>query len=186
MHAARFLAERGSILVAVADSRSMVANPDGLDVAELIALKGAGRSVREYERGQERPREDLIGVDCDIWLPAARPDAIRADNVAELKARCVLPGANIAVALDVESTLHERGVVVVPDFVANAGGVICAAVEYHGGTEAGAFQAIEEKVRKNARHVLERAQAENVPPREAAVAFAEERVRAAMRFRRSF
>jgi glutamate dehydrogenase/leucine dehydrogenase len=73
---------------------------------------------------------------------------------------------------------------VVPDFIANAGGVICAAVEYHGGTQAVAFQTIDEKIRVNTKLVLEEAAKNRMPPRRAAVALAERRVRAAMAYRR--
>ena len=72
-----------------------------------------------------------------------------------------------------------------PDFIANAGGVICAAVEYHGGTQTLAFQMIEEKIRANTAAVLEESVKKTVLPREAAVALAEQRVRKAMGYQRS-
>ncbi len=72
----------------------------------------------------------------------------------------------------------------IPDFIANAGGVICASVEYHGGSESLAFAAIEEKIRRNTARVLEDAMAGNQLPRAAAVALAERRVRRAMALRR--
>src|SRR5690606_26716047 len=109
-----------------------------------------------------------------------RPDVIRADNVDIVRARLIVQGANIGVTADAERTLHERGVLCVPDFIANAGGVICASVEYHGGSESQALEVIDEKVRANAEQVLERARASGVPPREAAEAMAVERVRRAM------
>jgi len=80
--------------------------------------------------------------------------------------------------------LHDRGVLVIPDFIANAGGVICAAMEYRGATEAQAFQAIEEKIRTNVGAVLDEATARRVPPREAAIGIAVARVREAMGYRR--
>ena len=80
--------------------------------------------------------------------------------------------------------LHERGVLCVPDFIANAGGVICAAMEYHGATESAALQAIEEKLRRNTRVVLEDARRRRVLPRQAAQDMAEARVRKAMSLRR--
>jgi glutamate dehydrogenase (NAD(P)+) len=73
----------------------------------------------------------------------------------------------------------------VPDFIANAGGVICAAVEYHGGTEASAFDAIRDKVGSNTEAVLTHSRAEGVEPRRAARELARERVGAAMAFRRT-
>lgn len=92
----------------------------------------------------------------------------------------VLQGANIPATPEAEADLYRRGVLVVPDFIANAGGVICASVEYHGGTQAGALSAIEEKLRFNTRAVLASARDRKIAPRAAAVALAEERVRRAM------
>jgi glutamate dehydrogenase (NAD(P)+) len=183
-HAARFLAERGAVLVAAADSRGTLSDPQGLDVAALVELKAAGRSVVEHPRGERRPPEAVLEVACEIWIPAARPDVVRADNVERLRARLVLQGANIPITPEAEAVLHRRGVVAVPDFIANAGGVICAAVEYQGGTQALAFQTIAEKIGANTRRVLEEAARTGTPPRAAAVALAERRVRAAAKLRR--
>lgn len=186
MHAARFLAAKGARLVAAADSRGTVANPAGLDVSALAAWKAEGKDVAAFPGGQGLGRDAIVEVDCDIWIPAARPDVIDEGNVDRLKAKVVAEGANIPVTPAAERRLAERGVLVLPDFIVNAGGVICAAIEYAGGSEAGAFAAIEEKIRYNTRAVLERARAEGILPRAAAVALAEERVCRAMSFRRTF
>lgn len=183
-HAARFLAEKGAVLVAVADSHGTVHDPNGLDVDGLIAVKKQSGDVTDYEGGRKLNREAIIGVECDIWIPAARPDVIRRENVGEVKARLILQGANIGVTEEAETILHERGVVCVPDFISNAGGVICAAVEYHQGIQTQAFQTIDEKIRANTAEVLGRAAKDGVRPREAAVAMAAERVRAANKLRR--
>ncbi|MGD8340861.1 MAG: Glu/Leu/Phe/Val dehydrogenase [Gammaproteobacteria bacterium] len=183
-HAARRLVERGATLVAVADSRGTVADPAGLDLETLIELKAEGRHVIELGAGHELAREAIVGVDCDILIPAARPDAVNAGNVALVKARMIIQGANIGVTEDAENLLRERGVVCPPDFISNAGGVICAAVEYHGGTESQAFAAIEDKIRTNMTEVLTRAREAGCSYRDAAVVMATERVRAAMRTRR--
>jgi glutamate dehydrogenase (NAD(P)+) len=183
-HAARFLTERGAFLVGTADSQGAIHNPNGLDVAALIALKEAGGSVADYPEGQRLERDEVVGIPCDIWIPAARPDVVHEDNVDRLQTRLVVQGANIPFTEGAEQTLHERGVLVVPDFIANAGGVICAAMEYHGATESAAMQAIQEKVRRNTRLVLEDAAKRGVTPREAAEELAEARVRRAMGFRR--
>ena len=183
-HVARFLAEKGAILVAAADSRGAICDPDGLDIDGLIAMKEQGGHVTDYEGVGKLDREAVVGVECDIWIPAARPDAIRGGNVNEVKARLILQGANIGVTEEAETILHERGVICVPDFISNAGGVICAAVEYHEGTQTQAFRTIDEKIRANTAEVLDRAMREGVPPRKAAVAMAGDRVRAAMKLRR--
>ena len=182
-HAARFLAERGAVLVAAADSGGTVMDARGLDIDRLAGLKAQGHSVTDYG-GETGDAEAIVGVACDIWMPAARPDVLRADNVDRLDAKLVLQGANIPATAEAEAALHARGILSVPDFIANAGGLISAAVEYRGGTETAAFETIAEKVRANVRSVLERARDQGCAPRAAAVAIAEERVRAAMALRR--
>ena len=74
--------------------------------------------------------------------------------------------------------MHKRGILTVPDFIANAGGVICAAIEYRGGTQHAAFEYIDERIRTNTRLVLEESRKNAAPPRQAALALAERRVRA--------
>ncbi len=185
-NAARLLAERGGLLVAAGDSEGTVCNAGGLDVQALIDWKSRGKPVAAFPGGEGRERDAIIDVDCDIWIPAARPDVLHEGNVDRVRARIVAEGANIPVTEAAERRLAQRGVLVLPDFIVNAGGVICAAVEYRGGSQREAFASIEEKIRFNLHEVLSRARAEAVLPREAAVAIAGERVRTAMGFRRTF
>ena len=183
-HAARFLTSRGAVLIGAADSRGTIYNPKGLDVSRLIELKSVGESVINYPDGEKMDREAVIDIECDIWIPAARPDVVNEDNVDRLKTKLVVPGANIPFTVEVEKILHERGVLVVPAFIANAGGVICAAVEYHGGTQTVAFQTIEEKIRENTLKILEEATNKNILPRESAMALSIRRLKKAMSYRR--
>ena len=183
-HAARFLGERGAILVAASDSRGTISDPGGLDVEALTALKRDGRSVTDHDRGTKGGIDAIVDADCDIWIPAARPDIIDLAAAGRLKAKLVLEGANIPSTPDAEARLHERGILVVPDFIANAGGVISASVEYHGGTEAQAFAAIDDRIRRNTAEVLERARSEDTTPRAAATAMARARVATASGLRR--
>ena len=183
-HAARFLADRGALLIAASDTHGTLVDRAGIDVAGLGRIKQSGGSVCDYARGDKLGRDAVIDVECDIWIPAARPDVIREDNVGRLRTRLVLQGANIPFTAAAEQTLHEKGVLVIPDFVANAGGVICAAMEYRGATQADAFRAIEEKIRANTAAVLAEAAARRVAPRAAALDLATRRVRRAMSYRR--
>ncbi len=183
-HAARYLAEKGVKLVAASDSQGAVHDPQGIDVEELTAVKQKSGSVIHYGGGQNIALADLLTVPCDILIPAARPDVIHADNAARIEATLVLQGANIPATADAELLLHKRGVLVVPDFIANAGGVICASVEYHGGNENDALEAIAQKIRRNTEEVLTRSRQDKIPPRQAAVELAQERVLAAMSLRK--
>jgi glutamate dehydrogenase (NAD(P)+) len=183
-HAARFLAAKGAVLVAAADSSGTLANPQGIDVAGLSALKDAGKSVLDYADGEKLDRDAVIDVECDIWIPAARPDVVHEDNVRRLKTKLVIEGANIPITHDAETWLHEHGVLCVPDFIANAGGVICAAMEYAGACESAAFDTIAEKLRDNTEAVLKQAAKHGTLPRDAAMALAVTRVKKAMSYRR--
>ena len=181
---ARFLTNKGAILVAASDSRGMIKNNSGLNVNNLIQLKAQGKSVADYQDGERFEREAIINVECDIWIPAARPDVINADNVSQLKTKLIVQGANIPTTHEAETMLSKQGILYVPDFIANAGGVICAAMEYHGANENAALATIAEKVRRNTKLVLTRAKEENIETRQAAIEMAMERVQKAMSFRR--
>lgn len=183
-HAARFLAKEGTVLVAAADSRGTLFNRKGIDVESLIALKDAGKSVTDYPDGEKLKPDGVIDVECEIWIPAARPDVVHKDNVARLKTKLVPQGANIPFTPEAERILHEQGVLVIPDFIANAGGVICASIEYRGGTQTQAFETIEEKIRANTDQVLEHARKTGTLPRQSAILLAEQRVKRAMTYRR--
>jgi glutamate dehydrogenase (NAD(P)+) len=183
-HAARFLAAEGAVLVAAADSGGTLVAAGGLDIEALARLKAAGESVCAHPQGDKRPREAVIEVECDIWIPAARPDVIHEGNVERLRSKLILEGANIPITPQAEQRLHDKGILCVPDFIANAGGVICAATEYRGAGETEALAIIEDKLRDNTAAVLERAARDAKPPRAAAMALAVERVQSAMQLRR--
>ena len=182
--ASRFLAEKGVRLVAASDSRGAIHDSGGIDIEELVAAKESSGSVTAYPGGRRISHEELFTIPCDILIPAARPDCIREDNADAIQAKLILEGANIPATAAAETRLHERGVLVVPDFIANAGGVICASVEYHGGSEAEALHQIADKISRNTREVLETMRAEGIEPRAVAVALAMERVEEAMERRR--
>ena len=182
-HAARFLAERGARLVGVSDSQGARSAPDGFDLDALLAYKYTGASVATWREGETISAADLLSLPCDVLIPAARPDVIVEANAGLIQASVIAQGANIPASPAAEAALADRGVLVLPDFVANAGGVICAAVEYHNGSEAQAKTTIVEKIRANTRAVLRRAADENRLPRAVAVDIARERVLQAMTYR---
>ena len=183
-HTACFLTEKGALLVGAADSRGTIYNPRGLDVDALVELKKAGKSVADHPDGEKFDRDAVIEIECDIWIPAAQADVSDESNVSYLKTKLVVEGANIPITYGAEQYLHEKGVLVLPDFIANAGGVICAAMEYKGALQSAAFQAIEEKLRRNTKRMLEAATTKGILPREAAVELAIQRLKRCMSYRR--
>lgn len=183
-HAARFLADRGALLVAAADSRGAVHDPAGLPVAELIALKESGKGLSDGEWGEKLDRDAVIDIPCDIWIPAARPDVIDERNVHRLRTRLVAQGANIPLTSGAEEYLHHRQVICLPDFIVNAGGVICAAMELQGASQHLAFQVIKDRIRANTRQILEAGSSQRQLLRQAAEELAIARLRKAMAGRR--
>jgi glutamate dehydrogenase (NAD(P)+) len=183
-HVARFLTENGAILVGASDRQGGIYNSHGLSVKTLVELKDQGQSVSHYPDGDPVDAEALIQLESDIFIPAAQPDALTEENVDRLKTKLVVEGGNISVTPAAERRLHEQGVLCVPDFIANAGGLICAAMENKGGTQMAAMASIKERVRRNTEKILEESHREGILPRDAALRLATRRLRRAMSYRR--
>jgi len=171
-------------LVAASDSKGTIYNEAGIDVDKLIEVKRETGSVTNYPDGQKLPVEACLEVECDVLIPAARPDSINAENVDRIKAKLIVEGANVPATEEAERKLHDRRVLCLPCFIANAGGVICGALEYAGVDESQVFPTIESKIKRNTHEVLERTFSQNIYPRDAAVQMAKERVLEAMKYRR--
>ena len=181
---ARFLSEKGYKIVAVSDSKGTIYNPNGLDVEKLIEIKKKTRRVIEYPDGKKLETKDLFGLPVDILIPGARPDAINEANKDLVKAKLIVEAANIPMKEEIEVEFEQKGIHIVPDFVANAGGVISSWVEYEYGAKVDLmFKIVEEKIVKNTKLVLEKAKKEGLTARQAAVKIAQERVVKAMKAR---
>lgn len=154
-HVALELTRRGARVVAVSDSTGAVYDAGGLDVAALAAFKRA-RPVSEFPDAKPLERDDLLTVQCELLVPAAQADVIHEGNADHVQARIVLQGANLPVTAGAEAVLAQRGILSVPDVVANAGEVICASVEYGGGSRAQAYAEITERIRANTEELLDR------------------------------
>ncbi len=187
---AKYLSGFGARIVAVSDSKGCVYDPDGLDFEELRKIKEKTGSVINYfgrsaktdilGRGEIIPNEKLFELPVDILIPAAQPDVITKENVGKIKAKIIVEAANIPVAPDIEGKLHRRGILVVPDIIANAGGVISSYAEYRGYHPKKMLEMVERKIVKNIKIVLENAKRKNIKPRDAAMKIAVERIREAM------
>ena len=181
---AKYISEFGAKVVAVSDSRGCVYNPDGLDYGKLKKVKEEARSVVNYEPGQVLRNEELFELPVDILVPASIPDVINERNADKIEAKLIVEAANIPATHESEERLHEKGVLVVPDIIANAGGVISSYAEYMGENPQRMFEMVEEKIVRNVRLVIKKAEEEKITPRDAALEIAQERVRKAMRKRR--
>jgi len=176
----KFLTEKGAKVVAVSDSKGTIYDENGLDYETLMNTKKEKGTVTAHSSGKKLSGDELFYLDVGVLIPGARPDVINEKNVEKVRAKIVVEAANIPVKLDSEVVLHKKGILIVPDMVANAGGVISSYTEHIGGTNEQAFSMIGEKVRKNTKLVLEKSKNESIPPRDAAMSIAKERVLAAM------
>lgn len=179
----KFLAERGAKIVAVSDSKGAVYHDKGLDYDELMRSKQSTGAVKNYRGGQTIDNADLFGLSVDILIPGARPDVISKENVHDIKAKLIVEAANIPATLEAESILHKKRILVVPDFIANAGGIITGYVEYQHGTAEDAFKMTKDKCSENTKKVLDLVKDEGMMPRVAAETIAKERIIKSMLYR---
>ena len=187
--AARRFAELGAAVVAVSTSVGAVHDPDGLDVARLSRLRAdlGDDCVRGY--GGVQPADTALTVPTDVPVPAAREDVVDDGIALATSARLVVEGANLPTTGTALEILAERGIPVVPDFIANAGGIVAAAHSMDMRYSPfrvdpdDVFAMISTKLRANAAAVLAEAARTEEPPHTAARRLAQQRVLAAMRLR---
>lgn len=172
----KFLAEKGAKIIAVSDSKGCLENEEGIDFEKLEKIKNETASVINYP-GKVLKSEEIFELDCDILITAALPDVINEKNYKKVKAKIIVEGSNIPIREEIEEKLHEKGILIVPDFVANAGGVISSYIEYIGGNEKQMFEMVEKKVRQNTIEVLQTAKKENISTRKASMKIAEQRIK---------
>jgi glutamate dehydrogenase (NAD(P)+) len=130
LNLARLLAEEGVTVVAVSDSTGGVANPDGLDIGGVVVYKTEHGTVAGFAGGDSITNEELLVLDCDVLAPCALEQVITEENAAKVRARMICEGANGPVTPAADEILEERGILVLPDVLANAGGVVVSYFEW--------------------------------------------------------
>jgi len=130
-HAAKFIAEGGGILVGLLEREGAIANPDGLDLEAVMAHRKATGSLLNFP-GAKNLAQSLAGLElpCDILVPAALELQITAENAPRIQAKMIAEGANGPTTPEADAILHQRGVLVIPDIYANAGGVTVSYFEW--------------------------------------------------------
>jgi glutamate dehydrogenase (NAD(P)+) len=129
---ARLISELGVKIVGISDISGGYYNPAGIDVEAAIKFvaSSASRSLEGFTGGSKVSNAELLTLQCDVLVPAAMEDQITAENAADIKARLIVEGANGPTTADADPILHEKGVLVVPDILANAGGVTVSYFEW--------------------------------------------------------
>jgi glutamate dehydrogenase (NAD(P)+) len=124
------LAEQGARIVAISDSKGGIHDPSGLDVPAALAYKAETGGFEGFRGGDALTNDELIAIDCDVLAPCALEQVITEDNAESVKARIVCEGANGPVTPAADEILEDRGIVVLPDVLANAGGVVVSYFEW--------------------------------------------------------
>jgi glutamate dehydrogenase (NAD(P)+) len=127
---ARFLAEDGAKVVAISDSSGGLYNPNGIDVAAAFAHKREAGSLSGLRGAETISNDDLLLLECDVLAPCALEQVIREDNAPKIKAQIVVEGANGPTTPAADEILEDMGVLVLPDVLANAGGVVVSYFEW--------------------------------------------------------
>ena len=179
---AEHLHRAGARIVAVSDSRGGVRSDAGLDPAALIAHKRAAGTVVGFPGAQAIGSEDVLVTPCDVPVPCALEDQVTADNAGAVQAGLVIEGANGPVTSEADAILHDRGITIVPDIVANAGGLIVSYFEWVQDlqeffwSEAEVNQRLERVLLSSADEVTARAEQDGTDLRSAALILAVGRV----------
>jgi len=184
---AKFLDTSGIKVVAVSDASGFIHNKDGLNIPRLMKdMKGKTRfsDLKGYD---VYDKEEIFEVDSDIFIPAAIGDVITEKTASKLLAhniKMVVEAANLPTVPSACEYLHKAGVWIIPDFIANAGGVIGSFVEYQGRTEKEAFELIKYKIVKVVRNILTEAVVRQENPRTLAIEMSKQVVYRAMLLRK--
>ncbi|MEA3379072.1 MAG: Glu/Leu/Phe/Val dehydrogenase [Nanoarchaeota archaeon] len=125
---ARLIVDDGAKLIAVSDSRGKVYNGQGIEPDELMEWKKKNKTVKDYPKAENA--DDILALDCDILVPAALQDSIIDKNAGDIKAKVILEVANGPVSESASKILFEKGIVVIPGILANAGGVTVSYFEW--------------------------------------------------------
>jgi glutamate dehydrogenase (NAD(P)+) len=187
--AADLMSKAGAVVIAVSDKTGGIHNAEGLDVADLLAWVREHRQIAGYPRGEPLGNEEILTTECDVLVPAATENVITRKNAPHIKAKVVCEGANGPTTAAADEILEQQGVFVVPDILANAGGVTVSYFEWvqdRGGyfwDEATVNQRLESIMTRSFAEVMGMADRYKVSPRIACYMLAVDRVAAMHRLR---
>ncbi len=128
--AAELMARQGMTIVAVSDKSGGIYNPKGLNLAEVFAHVKANKFLQGYKGADAITNDELLTLDCDVLVPAALENVITEENAPHIKARIICEGANGPTTAEADKILNDKGIFVIPDILANAGGVTVSYFEW--------------------------------------------------------
>lgn len=176
----QFLTEMGARVVAIADRSGAVFEAQGLDKEKIERLEKEKKRIGEYPGGRKMTDNEFWGLNADILIPASVTDVINEKNKGAVRAKIIVEAGNIPMSEEIEREFHQKGILVVPDFVANAGGVISSYAEYRGYNPKRMFELVERKITKTAARVLKESITTKRNPRDIAIEIAQHKVKIKM------
>jgi glutamate dehydrogenase/leucine dehydrogenase len=179
-----YLTEMGATIVAIADKDGAIFNESGFDRVLMKKLIDERKPIPTFSRAQKISSEQFWSAPVDILIPASVTDVINASNKDGIRTKIIVEAGNIPMREPIEEELAKRGILIVPDFVANAGGVISSYAEYRGYNPKQMFELVKRKITKTTSDVLRRAVRERKNPRLIGLDIARERVAKAMKKKR--
>lgn len=180
----KHLKEFGANIVAVCDSRGFVYDEKGIDEGRLNQVRAEKRPLSDYPGAKTGHRDEIFSLPVDILILATVTDVVHQGNKDKIKAKLIAEGANIPMTEKIEQELFDRGIMIIPDFVANSGGVISSYAEYKGYSPEKMFTLVKEKIVPTTKAVVERSLEKKLNPRKVALEIAQERVEKAKKARR--
>ena len=171
----KFLTEMGAKIVAVADSRGgAYLKTSKFNANKISALRKKRLSISEYPGAEKMTREKFFALPVDVLILATVTEVINESNKNKIHAKIIVEGANIPMSEKIETELAQKGVLIVPDIIANSGGVISSYAEYRGYDSQKMFKLVEEKITARVREVLQKSVKQNKNPRDIALKIAQE------------
>lgn len=176
----KFLTEMGVKVVAIADVSGAVLAENGFDDKIIREMIEKMKFITDYPDAKKISMDDFWKIPVDIIIPASVTDVINEKNKNNIRAKIIVEAGNIPMRENIEKEFFEKGVIIVPDFVANAGGVVSSYAEYKGYQPKKMFDIVSEKIIKTTRTVLKESLSLKKNPREIALDIAAEKVKKAM------
>ena len=172
----KFLTEMGAKVVALADAHSTVFQEEGFNHKEIEKIIKDKKTLKDYPFGQQISAEKFWEIETDILIPASVTNVINDGNKDKIKTKMIVEAGNIPMTEEIEKYFLKKGIVIVPDFIANAGGVISSYAEYRGYNPKRMMETVDKKITKNVKIILKKSLKENKNPREVGMEIALERI----------
>jgi glutamate dehydrogenase/leucine dehydrogenase len=173
----KFLTDMGVKVIVLADHEAVVYEKNGFNKKEIEKIIDRKKTLKEYPYGKKIPAEKFWEIETDILIPASITNVINNSNKNKIKTKLIIEAGNIPMSEEIEKEFFKKGIWIVPDFIANAGGVISSYAEYRGYNPKRMMDTVEKKIVKNVKIIMKKSISEKRNPREVGLEIAVDRLR---------